>query len=200
MNDAVMSDTVGAGRLAAGQAARIGWGATRLVAAGLVVLLILGAMLEAAGAAPSPGSYQNAFTAACRNHGGTPKRVRTRVVKCTLADGTVIECDFNDNPPACTQKLTGLPSSPVTDPFARPIDGNEQPLTEVPSSPVTDPFARPTAGNEQTMSNDTQAGGGVIRSASRGGEQVAAKHHGKHHRGGRARGGRGRRPPPTRSR
>ena len=182
MNDAVMSDAVGAGRLAAGQAARIGWGATRLVAAGLVVLLILGAMLEAVGAERSPGSYQNAFTAACRDHGGTPKRVRTRVVKCTLADGTVIECDFNDNPPACTQKLTELPSSPVTDPFARPTAGNEQPLTEEPSSPVTDPFARPTAGNEQTMSNDPQAGGGVILSASRGGEQVAAQHHGKHQR------------------
>jgi hypothetical protein len=86
---------------------RLGTAFIRAIAIALLAALTLGATVENALAQPSPGSYQNGFTAACRNHGGTPKRVSTRVVKCTLTDGTVITCDFNTDPPTCTTRLVG---------------------------------------------------------------------------------------------
>jgi hypothetical protein len=87
---------------------RFGLVAARVIAAGLFSLLMLNLMAVAVRAEPSPGSYQNGFTDACRDHGGTPKRVRTRVVKCTLSDGTTITCDFNVNPPDCKTKPATL--------------------------------------------------------------------------------------------
>lgn len=71
-----------------------------------VLLIALAALTVAGGTAeakPSPASYQNDFNKACRNHGGTTKRVGSRVVRCTLQDGSTVTCDFNTNPPTCTK-------------------------------------------------------------------------------------------------
>lgn len=84
--------------------------AMRWIAIALLAFIALGATMDSVGAQPSPGSYQNGFTGACRKHGGTPKRVGSRIVKCTLGDGTTITCDFNVDPPACTTKAAALAS------------------------------------------------------------------------------------------
>ena len=174
-----MNDAMATGTPTAGRASRIGRLATRLVTSWLAVLLVLSATLEVVAAEKSPGSYQNAFTAACRNHGGTPKRVRTRVVKCTLTDGTVITCDFNFNPPECTKPLT-QPSSPVTDPATPPTDGNEQPIID-----DGKPVGGGAGGIDATWTADLGASGAqAVLTAYHGGAHDLATHHAKHkHRG-----------------
>jgi hypothetical protein len=72
----------------------------------MVALLVLAMALEAAGAQPSPPSYQNGFNQACRSRGGTTKRVGSRVVRCTLPDGSAVTCNFNYDPPVCAWALT----------------------------------------------------------------------------------------------
>lgn len=148
-----------------------------LLSLAVAVLFALGTTLEETEAKKSPGSYQNAFTAACRNHGGTPKRVRSRVVKCTLGDGTVIECDFNVNPPACTQTLQPADGGHHAGGGAAvdPSDIAEHPL--VPDLP----FAVPSGVAEQPLEPD---GGGVtITAYDGGGTHDQATHHGKHRQG-----------------
>src|SRR4051812_10612176 len=86
-----------------GRSNRFGRIVVRMMAVALLALVALGSLADGASAQPSPGSYQNGFTAACRNNGGTPKRVGSRIVKCTLGDGSTITCDFNVDPPACTK-------------------------------------------------------------------------------------------------
>ena len=169
---------------AADRASRIGQLVMRVVSGGLVVLLVLAATLEGVGAKPSPGSYQNAFTAACRDHGGTPKRVRTRVVKCTLTDGTVITCDFNVDPPSCTKALTQPPLGGVV---ASPIDGNLQPIVD-----DGQPVGGGAGGSAGTWTADLgAAGANVVLTADQGGQarqaklEQAALHqhgHGKRHK------------------
>lgn len=148
-----------------------------LVSLAVAVLFAFGLTMEVVSAKKSPGSYQNAFTAACRNHGGTPKRVGTRVVKCTLGDGTVITCDFNFNPPSCTKALTpsGGGHNAGGGAAVDPADVAEQPLD--PNSP----FAAPADVAEQPLEPD---GGGVTITAYDGdGTHDQTTHHGKHRQG-----------------
>lgn len=74
----------------------------------LAIALIAMSLLAEAGAA-KPYSIGNAsqqgFVNACRENGGTTKRLSTRVVECTLPNGYVIVCNFNsglciDYPPS----------------------------------------------------------------------------------------------------
>jgi hypothetical protein len=156
-----------------------------LVSLAVAVLFALGVTMAEVGAEKSPGSYQNAFTAACRNHGGTPKRVGTRVVKCTLGDGTVITCDFNFNPPSCTKALTpsggghnagGGAAVDPSDVAAQPLDPDH-------------PFAAPSDVAEQPLEPD---GGGVtITAYDDGGTHDQTTSHGKRHRHGHGKGRKG---------
>lgn len=86
-------------------------GPSRRVAALVVLILLVAVALFAvtvgsSAAKPySTGGSQNGFVAACRGAGGTPKRLDTRIVQCTLPNGYVIVCNFNsglcvDVPPA----------------------------------------------------------------------------------------------------
>lgn len=86
---------------------RFGQAALRVVTAAMVALFVLGMALETTEAAKSPASYQQAFVKACRDRGGTTKRVGSRVVQCTLPGGKTVTCDFNTNPPTCTKARTG---------------------------------------------------------------------------------------------
>ena len=74
-----------------------------------VMLIALSFVVEAGAAKPRPYSIgnasQNGFVAACRENGGTTRRLSTRVVECTLPNGYVIVCNFNsglciDYPPS----------------------------------------------------------------------------------------------------
>ncbi len=122
-----------------GRGERFGRMAMRWIAIGLLALLALGATIDAASAKPSPGSYQNAFTNACRDHGGTPKRVGSRIVKCTLGDGTTITCDFNFNPPSCTtvQAAIGATFGNIAVSANGEIFVEVEPETTVPATRVT---------------------------------------------------------------
>jgi hypothetical protein len=95
----------------AGRSGRLGRVAMRLAASWLVALLMVGLTLAAAGAQPSPPSYQNDFVQACRERYGTTKRVRSRVVRCTLPDGSTVTCDFNYNPPDCVVIIVETPAA-----------------------------------------------------------------------------------------
>lgn len=95
----------------------------------LVFALIALSLLAESGAA-KPYSIGNAsqqgFVNACRENGGTTKRLSTRVVECTLPNGYVIVCNFNsglciDYPPQ--QIVTSDPGvqDPVIGPGSRSI-------------------------------------------------------------------------------
>lgn len=86
---------------------RFGQATMRLMAAALFALIALGTMMGAADARTvSTTLGQNEFVNACRNGGGTPKRVGTHIVQCTTSDGTVVTCDFNTSPASCTIPFT----------------------------------------------------------------------------------------------
>jgi hypothetical protein len=107
---------------AGGRGRRFGSGAARLAAAAALALLVLGATLGAADAQPASHADQNSFVDLCRAGGGTPKRVRTRVVRCTNADGSTMTCDFNVDPPTCTTTPAPLTASGgSTLPQAQPV-------------------------------------------------------------------------------
>ncbi len=181
------------------------WLSRMLLAA---VAPVVGARLaDPVDAKKSPGSYQNAFTKACRERGGTPKRVRSRVVKCTFADGTVVECDFNHNPPSCTKALTNPPTKPGGGGAVPPSDGVNEDPTGTGGSPVGG-GVDPSGGNEQPTDpggsggGGQQAGGGAavdptggveqpsdsggvtITAYDGGGTQDQATHHDRRHRQG----------------
>jgi hypothetical protein len=110
--------------------ARMGRSVLSLVMVGMVMVLVLGTLWAEVAAQASPTSYQNGFTAACRNHGGAPQRVRSRVVKCTLQDGTVITCDFNVDPPSCAT-AAARPSSPVKGTIVSPVASNARLVNDI---------------------------------------------------------------------
>jgi hypothetical protein len=152
-----------------------------LLSLAVAVLFALGMTLEEVDAKKSPGSYQNAFTKACRDRGGTPKRVSSRVVKCTLGDGTVITCDFNVNPPSCTKALTpgGGGNHAGGGAAVDPSDVAEQPLDP------NHPFAAPSGVAEQPLEPD---GGGVTITAYDGGDtHDQTTHHSMHGKHGKGR-------------
>ncbi len=96
---------------------RFGRAAMRLAVAGLMAVLLLGLMATMAEARTVTTTLgQNEFVNACRNGGGTSKRVGSRVVQCTTADGTVVTCDFNTSPASCTIPFTPAPQDPVFQP------------------------------------------------------------------------------------
>jgi hypothetical protein len=92
---------------------------SRFVLALLVAVALFAVAVESGAAKPySTGASQNGFVAACRGAGGTPKRLATRVVQCTLPNGYVMVCNFNsglcvDFPPA-TIVTTGSQTNQVT--------------------------------------------------------------------------------------
>lgn len=100
--------------------------AARLLIAALTATLMLGAMADLASARTVTTTLgQNDFTRACRDGGGTPKRIRSHVVQCTTADGTVVTCDFNTSPATCTVPFMpngGGPLGQVTDAELEPVD------------------------------------------------------------------------------
>ncbi len=172
---------------AAEGAARIWPMATPLVAACLVTLLVLGATIDVVSAEKSPGSYQNAFTRTCRERGGTPKRVRSRVVKCTLTDGTVITCDFNFNPPSCTKELmppSGAGANAGGGAAVDPSGPAEQPDS---SKPVGGGAAVDPSGSAEQPG---VSAGPILKAddhkiaAAAHNERSNAKHNGKRHRDG----------------
>jgi hypothetical protein len=124
----------------------------KYVAVWALVLLALAATVHTAGAEPSPNSYQNGFVAACKNHGGTPKSVGTRQVKCTLGDGTTITCDFNFNPPSCTTVV----------PLTRPAGG----ITAQPTGGVLEVSEPAAAGPNPRVTTVQASDPAVIFAAS----------------------------------
>ena len=99
------------------QAGGMGRTLTRLAVAGLMAVLLLGLMSNIVDArAVTTTLGQNDFVNACRNGGGTSKRVGSRVVQCTTADGTVVTCDFNTSPASCTIPFKPAPVNPLSQP------------------------------------------------------------------------------------
>jgi hypothetical protein len=93
-----------------GRGERFGRGTLRIVAAGIVALLVLGATLHAASARTvSISISQHEFVQSCKTGGGTSKSVGIRIVQCTLPSGTVVTCDFNTN--TCTVPFTQPPDT-----------------------------------------------------------------------------------------
>lgn len=101
------------------QAGGLGRTMTRLAVAGLLAALLLGMMSSVVDARKVTTTLgQQDFVNQCRNGGGTPKRIRTHVVQCTTADGTVVTCDFNTSPASCT-----IPFKPSAGSLVFPVDG-----------------------------------------------------------------------------
>jgi hypothetical protein len=101
------------------QAGRSGRTVMRVAVAGLMAVLVLCLMSNVADARKVTTTLgQNDFVGACRNGGGTPKRIRTHVVQCTTADGTVVTCDFNTSPATCTIPFKQSAAAAVV-----PVDG-----------------------------------------------------------------------------
>lgn len=114
--------------------------ATRFLATGIVAVLALVATIGAANAEPityPTNGTQNEFVKGCRKGGGTPSRVATHVVSCSVThDGTgqtsTETCNFNTG--TCTLPRYAQPVSPV-EPTA-PTGVAELPPDEpVPSEP-----------------------------------------------------------------
>lgn len=150
----------------AGHGERFGRVAVRLVGACIVAVLVLGMTLEAAGAQPSPPSYQNAFNQACRAHGGTTKRVRSRVVRCTLPDGSAVTCNFNYDPPVCAWALTASEGG-VFDPAGGLVLDPGEAAPSGPAAPVsngvaTTDGAEPSGDSTVVVGTHVAAAGGLI--------------------------------------
>lgn len=62
-----------------------------------IAFIALALVIESGSAKPYSigNASQNGFVAACRENGGTTRRLTTRVVECTLPNGYVIVCNFN---------------------------------------------------------------------------------------------------------
>ena len=139
MNDA-MATAVG----------RFGRAALRVAAAAMVALLVLGMALEADAAKKSPPRAQNNFVEACRDAGGTTKRVGPRVVRCTFADGTTKTCDFNTPRPSCSNAQT------------HPTSGGTGSLGGGVVGPDPNPDGGSDSGNSGTVDGGTVNDGGVV--------------------------------------
>jgi hypothetical protein len=133
---------------AAVRAARIGQAAVWVAVAGLLALLAFGAAVNAADAKGASHSSQNGFVKSCKQLGGTPKRIESRVVECSFpkkddgSGGGSVTCDFNQQYYTCKYKLgphagaTDVPFGPIEDmintvgepegypsgPVVRPVD------------------------------------------------------------------------------
>jgi hypothetical protein len=107
--------------------ARIGQAAVWVAVAGLLAVLVVGATVNTADAKGASHSSQNGFVRSCKNLGGTPKRIESRVVECSFpknedgSGGGSVTCDFNQQYYTCKYKLgpraggTDVPFGPIED-------------------------------------------------------------------------------------
>ncbi len=137
---------------------RSGQAALRAVTAAMVALLVLSMALETAAAKPSSARTQNNFVEACRDGGGTTKRVGSRVVRCTFADGKTKTCDFNTAPPICVNART----RPTGDANGSIGGGNDRPIDGGVVGPDPNPDGGGDSGNSGTVDGGTVNGGGVV--------------------------------------
>jgi hypothetical protein len=106
-----MNDAMAIGPRAVVRVARIRQAAVSVALAGLLAMLVAGATMEAADAKGASHSSQNSFVKNCKQLGGTPKRIESRVVECSFpkkddgSGGGSVTCDFNQQYYTCKYKL-----------------------------------------------------------------------------------------------
>ena len=134
--------------MAASMTARIGQAAVWVALAGLLAVLVVGATVDTADAAQSS---QNIFVGGCKSLGGTSKRIRAHVVRCTFpkkedgSGGGVVTCDFNQRPFKCKYQLgphagaTDVPFGEIDDMIGSVVEPESNPRG--PAIPPVDDIA-----------------------------------------------------------
>ena len=96
---------------AAVREARIGQVIVSVAVAWLLAVLVVSAVVNGADAKGASHASQNSFVKNCKQLGGTPKRIESRVVECSFpkkddgSGGGSVTCDFNQEYYTCKYKL-----------------------------------------------------------------------------------------------